>query len=150
MFGKRIALVLFAAVAVAGCGGGASPGAATAAPTSGPAATPAAAGGGMGDANLGTLNVDLGGAKYSYPIRACAFSGKDLGVIAYSDDLAKNAVALVMPGDSSAPSISGFIGGNPWVIPTDVKWTLNGKSGTFEGVDAASNKQVKGDFACTN
>jgi len=150
MFGKRIVFILVGALAVAACGGGTSPGTATAAPTSGPAATPAAGGGGMGDANLGTLNVDLGGAKYSNPIRACAFSGKDLGVIAYSDDLAKNAAALVMPGDSSAPSISGFIGGNPWVIPSDVKWTLNGKSGTFEGVDAASNKQVKGDFACTN
>jgi hypothetical protein len=150
MFGRRITLVLVAAVAVAACGGGASPEATTTPPTSGPAATPTG-GGGAGGANLGTLNVDLGGAKYSYPIRVCAFSGKDLGVIAYSDDLAQNAVALAIPGDSSAPSISGFIGGNPWAIPpTDPKWTLNGKSGTFEGVDGISNKQVKGDFACTN
>ena len=104
----------------------------------------------MGDANLGTPNVDVGGAKYSYPIRACAFSGSSLGVIAYSDALGQNDVALAMPSDSSSPSMSGHIGDNPWVIATDQKATLNGKSGTFEGVDAASNKQVKGDFACTN
>ncbi len=148
MFGKRTALVLVAALAVTACGGGATPGAGTKAPaTQAPAG---GGGGGGGGANLGTLNVDVGGAKRSYPIQTCVDTDQGLAVVASLDSLDANGAALLMPHDSSAPSISGVIDGTPWVIAGNPKGTLNGKSGTFSGTDMASDKQVTGDFACTN
>lgn len=160
MVRTRMTLALVAALALAACGGGGPPATGTPAPTTGASApatqapdagasAPATVVPGAG-ASFGTLNVDIGGVKYSYPIRTCVFSGADLGVIAYTDALESNAVALVMPGDGSDPSVSGFIDGQPWVIATDPKGTLSGKSGTFSGIDAVSGKQVKGEFACTN
>jgi hypothetical protein len=149
MFGKRATLVLAAALAVTACGGGASPGTGTQPPAS-RAPTTAPAGGGGGGATLGTLNVDVGGVKRTYAIQTCVDTDQGLAVVAALDSLDANGAALLMPHDSSAPSISGVIDGTPWVIAGNPKGTLNGKSGTFSGTDMASDKQVTGDFACTN
>jgi hypothetical protein len=154
MFGKRMTLVLVAALAAAACaptgGGGGHGGASPGAGTQPAPATQAPGGGGGGGASVGVLNLDFGGAKYSYPIVTCVDSAEGLAVIASSDSLQANGAALLMPHDSSTPSISGVVDGKPWVIGTEAKGTLNGKSGSFSGIDMASSAPIKGDFACTN